>query len=759
MTGFFDFRTTLVFLLPAFLGVVLSGNVLAQTVDEVIVTSQKKAAGISVQDVGVAITALDSDKISDSFSVDLRDLARFAPNAELDTSATFVGYPNFYIRGIGVNGSTRTADPAVGIFLNGVYLGYSPASLLDTFDLEVVEVLRGPQGTLLGRNVTGGAINARTKRPGDEFKVEGKITLGDYNQRDVMVGVDIPLSPSSSFRLAVLSQERDGYWEDTNSGTVDAAVYAAGYPTTEVRVSDDNPAGVAFSGAVPNETGTKPDINTQTVRATLVTALSDVTDLTVIGEYYTSENGPANSKNIIHVAAPKLAQTVYGFTPPSGDYAIDHNLHSQSEVELWSLTGELNHDLGHGVVTALAARRELVDFNTSTDFDGTPFTLFHFPDNRENQEQDSFELRYASTFSDKFDFTVGYYFFDQSYYVGERRQILQVVNQAGVTEIDHDISAFFGQLTYNFTDEASVVAGVRRTSEEKAVRFSPPGSCALDFTNCKTVISKDGEFNNTTPHLALNYRPDEDRLFYLSYTEGFKSGAFNQRAQREEFIGPADEEQVSSVELGVKSILDDGRVMLNAALFMVDYEDIQVNVNEDIDITLPDGTVETSSGQVLKNAAKAEISGFELEAVAWVTDSLRVNSSLGYVDAEYEEFQGISNASDLEFARVPEYTYNLGVEYEVPVKTGMVTFRGDYSYKDNYFTDLNNDPEIMQESFGLVDLSVSYDNEDKGYRLSLYGRNVTDEDYFEFAANVGSIDTVVWGGAPQRFGLELAFGL
>ena len=136
-----------------------------------------------------------------------------------------------------------------------------------------------------------------------------------------------------------------------------------------------------------------------------------------------------------------------------------------------------------------------------------------------------------------------------------------------------------------------------------------------------------------------------------------------------------------------------------------------------------------------------------------------MNGSFGYVDAEYEEFQGLPNASDLKFARVPDYTYNLGVSYQLPVKTGLVTFRGDYSYKDDYFTDLNNDPEIMQDGFGLVDLSVSYDNDDKGYRVSLYGRNVTDEDYFEFAANVGGIDTVVWGGAPQRFGLEVAFGL
>lgn len=752
--GTFAFASTLT-------GALACGSVAAQTIDEIIVTSQKKAVGISVQDVGVAITALDANKIDDSFSVDLRDLARFAPNAELDSPASFIAYPNFYIRGIGVNGSTRTADPSVGIFLNGVYLGFAPGSLLDTFDMEVVEILRGPQGTLFGRNVTGGAINARTKRPGDEYKVSGKITVGDYDQFDIMVAADIPLSENAQFRLAVLSQQRDGYWEDNNAGTL---VATDGRPDAVYPLTAEEDI-----GGIANSTGTKPEVDSQTVRATLVTQLGDNTDLTLIGEWHTSQNGTSNSKNIAHRNADgeldKAAQTTYGYVPIPGYFNIDHNLQGESDVELWSLTGELNHDLGHGVVTAIAGHRELVNYDHSTDLDGTPFTLFHFPDNKEDQEQDSLEIRYASTFSDKFDFTTGVYFFDQSYFVGELRHLLGAIRQTSSTNLDHEISAIFGQLTYNLSDQISVVGGLRYTEEEKQILFTPPNgasdptSCDLDFTNCTNIINESATFENTTPHLALNYRPDEDKLFYVSYTEGFKSGAFNQRAQEARFIGPAAEESVTSYEVGMKSILRDGRLLFNAAAFLVDYEDIQVNVNETLTLTLPDGSTEETSAQALKNAAKAEVSGFEIEARAYLTDAFQVNAAIGYVDAEYETFEGLANPGSVKFARVPDYTYNLGFTYDRPVATGVVTFRGDYSYKDDYYADVNNDPEMLQEGFGLLDASVTYENEDKGYSVSLYGRNITDEEYHEWGAHLGGIATVLWGGAPQRFGVVVEFGL
>jgi len=159
-----------------------------------------------------------------------------------------------------------------------------------------------------------------------------------------------------------------------------------------------------------------------------------------------------------------------------------------------------------------------------------------------------------------------------------------------------------------------------------------------------------------------------------------------------------------------------------------------------------------------------------MELVGYISSSLKVNLSLGYLDAEYKDFTGLdidkdgdidaddSNASSsLIFARVPEYTWNLGFEYDYPLSSGQLTLRGDYSYKDDYFTDLFNDPEIMQEGFGVVDASLTYYNDLNNYRISLYGRNIGNEDYFEFAANVGTIDTVTWGGAPERFGIEFGF--
>ena len=718
--------------------------------EEIIVTSQKKASGVSVQDTPIAITAFDDEKIEGSFSTDLRDLARFAPNVELDTSATFVGYPNFYIRGIGVNGSTRTADPAVGIFMNGVYLGYSPSSLLDTFDLESVEVLRGPQGTLFGRNVTGGAISVRTKRPGDEYKTSVKLTVGDYGRLDISAAVDIPFSETIKARLSVIKKNRDGFWKDNNGGSVDGTAPFSG------------------GGMPASQTGDKPQVDNMNIRGTLVFDFSEKTDLTLIGEYYTSDDGPANSRNIIHKAVPKLAQTLYGYTPPSDPYEINHNDLSDSSVKTIALTAELNHDLGHGILTGVYGYRELDHFDSSTDFDGTPYTLFHFPDNTENQHQNSAEIRYASNFSEIFEFTAGLYFFEQNFFVGEKRAILyglSDINQAGIADVDHEIQAIFAQGQYNFNEKFSLTLGGRYTEEEKSILFSPPGTCELDFSSCTKVLNKNASFESFTPHLALNYNASDDLMYYVSYTEGYRSGTFNQRAQTVEFLGPAEEESVTSYEVGLKSMLLDNRLLLNVALFKADYDDIQAVVNTDIKI----GDIVTS-GQVLANAATAEISGIEIELVGYISSNLKVNLSLGHLDAEYKDFTGLdidkdgdidaddSNASSsLIFARVPEYTWNFGFEYDYPLTSGQLTLRGDYSYKDDYFTDLFNDPEIMQEGFGVVDASLTYYNDLNNYRISLYGRNIGNEDYFEFAANVGTIDTVTWGGAPERFGIEFGF--
>ncbi|MFO0449868.1 MAG: TonB-dependent receptor, partial [Pseudomonadota bacterium] len=567
---------------------------------EVVVTSQKMAEGVDVQSVPAAITAFDGAAIERNFAVDLRDLGRLTPNVQLNQVSTFNGYANFYVRGIGINGSTRTVDPAVGLFVDGLYVGFGPSSLVDTFDLASVEVLRGPQGTLFGRNVTGGAVVVNTARPTQEFEAKTKVTWGNYDRFDVAASVNGGLTETVAARLSAIYQHQKGYFENLENGR------------------------------------TKADKNLTLVRPSIKFTPSENFDLTLIGEWQQNKGGPATSQNIVNPVFPKLAQTLFNYTPPADKYDVRHNLQGYSNSEVKQLALEANWNLGHGLVTAVTGWRD-VTFDSSTDFDGSPITLFHFRDNRESQDQKSLELRYASSFSDTWRFTTGVYWFDQSFFVGERREtfggivggVPNIVNTAGVVNQDQSNVAVFAEGSVDFAPAWTLTLGGRYTKEEKEIVFSPPGRCTLDFSSCTLALPGKRDWSNFSPKVGLNWKAAEDVLAYASWTRGFRSGVFNQRAQRVEFLGPSEPEVVDSYELGLKSTLLERRLRVNAAVFSMKYDDIQKILNESFDPDGP-GPQPPTSGQVVRSAASATIQGVELELNALVSAAFTVDLALGY---------------------------------------------------------------------------------------------------------------------------------
>jgi iron complex outermembrane receptor protein len=723
----------------ALLGVAVSTTALAADdsgqLDEIVVTSQKMAEGIPNQDVPAAITAFDADAIQRNFAVDLRDLGRLAPNVQLNQVSTFNGYANFYIRGIGINGSTRTVDPAVGLFVDGIYVGFGPSSLVDTFDLGSVEVLRGPQGTLFGRNVTGGAVVVNTVRPTQEFSSSVKLTYGNYDRFDVAGSINGGITDTISARLAAIYQHQEGYFENLENGR------------------------------------SKANKNLTLVRPSIKFTPSENFDLTLIGEWQQNIGGPATSQNIVNPVFPKLAQTLFGYVPPADKYDIRHNLQGYSNSEVKQLIAEANWKVAGGVVTGVAGWRD-VTFDSSTDFDGSPITLFHFKDNKESQDQRSIEVRYASDFSDRFNFTTGLYWFDQSFFVGERREtfggtivagVPTVINTAGVTNQDQNNTAVFAQGTYRFTDAWALTLGGRYTKEEKEIVFSPPGRCTLDFSSCTVALPGKRDWSNFSPKVGVDWKAAEDVLAYASWTRGFRSGVFNQRAQRVEFLGPSEPEVVDSYEVGVKSEFADRRVRLNLAVFSMKYDDIQKILNESFDPDGP-GPQPPTSGQVVRNAAAATIQGAEAELSWRASEALSIDASLGYTDAKYDEFPGTDVTGDgipdpalakqLKFEKVPEFTGYAGANYVLPVGTDdTVTLRGSYSYTSKFYTDQLNRFWLAQDAFGLFDASVTFARGER-WQVSLWGKNLTDEEYIDFAADVGTLGSWVFGGEPRRYGVE-----
>lgn len=743
-------------------------NISAQTIDEIVVTSQKRATGISVQDIATSVTAVNADLIEATDAVDLTDVGRLAPNATLHPSATFASTPNFLIRGIGVSGTTRSLDPAVGVIVDGVYLGFPVGANLDMFDRESVEILRGPQGTLLGRNVTGGAIVVRTARPTGEFGGKVNVTVGDYDRLDVSASIEGPLVEGKvSAKVAFMSRNRDGYWEDKNGGTV---------------VPADNVAG-DFDLAGEGASGTKPDVDTTIVRPMLYFTPSDNLDITLMAEFLRDKSGTANSRNFVHPTAPARRSQQYGYTPPTDPYEINHNLMGGNDLETDTFIAEFNYATQNGKLTGIASYRELT-YDSSTDFDGTPFTIFHFPDNHEEQEQTTMELRYAATLSDKLSYVVGVSTFDQEFFVGERR-LIGTLDRAGVSEIEHDTLGIFAEIDYMMTDQLKLTVGGRYTDESKDVTFNAIGSCLLDFSSCPGMtaapdagltsddinLQVGGSFDDTTPKVALTYFVNDDVNIYASYTEGFRSGSFDARARtRDSFLnsrpGP---ETVQSYELGFKSLLNDQKLLLNVAIFSAKYDDIQKLALEPCEINLT--TCTSGNIQRLINAAEATIEGIEIETKAFVTDSLVLEGALGYTDASYDSFSGFdadgvpgydpvtdpAAAAALPFERVPELTYTVAASYNMPMANGSdLDFRVSYAFTDEFTNDALGTEAIMTDSYGLLDASVSFTRASDGLKLTLFGKNITDEEYHDFALD-NSLTRLTWGGTPSTYGVKAAY--
>jgi iron complex outermembrane receptor protein len=754
------------------LALAAAGQATAAEIEEVVVTATKRADGLSVQEVAAAVTAVNADLLYAAQAMDLSDVGRLAPNAVLLPSSTFTATPNFFIRGIGVSGTTRSLDPAVGVIVDGIYIGYPVGANLNTFDVESIEVFRGPQGTLLGRNVTGGAVVVRTRRPDGQFRVRGELTVGDYDRLDVSLSLEGPLIPDKlAGKIAVVSEQRDGYWEDKNGGTIDTAVLDA---------FNASPGGAAFKNVAydpigTGERGTKPDIDMLMIKPMLHFTPTEALSFTLIGEMLRNESGSANSRNI--PAPGAFNPTIRGYTPPSDPYEINHNLRGYADLEVNGVTLEGNFKSGTGVWTGVAGWRDL-SYDSSTDFDGSPFTLFHFPDNKETQEQVNYELRYANKPSDRLSYVFGLNYFDQEFFVGERR-ITGLLDRAQVAEMEHDAFSVFGEVDFYLTKKLKLTAGARWTDESKSALFSIIGTCALDFSSCTDTPGQDNaglrnslSDSDVTPKAALTYYWNDDINTYVSYTRGFRSGALDARAQTvDSFLNSAAApETVDSIELGVKAMLLDRRLRLNAAVFSMKYDDMQRLALEDCQIGTPG--CDTGRVQRLINAAESTIDGVELEVSFAATDRLLLDASYGYIDASFDQWTGFDVngggydpavdpelAKNLKFERVPDFTYMVAGTYTLPLASGgNIAFRASYDYRDDFFNDALNTPIIRQDGYGLLNAGITYTSADERLRVMLFGKNLAEEDYFDFAL-FNTLTTQTWGGAPRTWGLRVSYGM
>jgi iron complex outermembrane receptor protein len=669
--------------------------------ETVYVTAQRYTTAL--QRTPIAMSVLSGERLTESGINNTSDLALHTPGFVLTTN---IVQGQAYIRGIGTDIASISADTSVAFMLDGVYLPRLSTSLQDFFDVDRVEVLKGPQGTLYGRNATGGVVNIVSELPSQTFGAKADILFGNYNQQRYRASVTGPLTDTVSARLTLIRRSRDGYVDNLLTGDdVDNV---------------DNWAGRAMLLWQPNE-----DL-----------------DILLSGDISDDGGAPSSSVRIVSDTAPAI---LFGGTVLPDPYDVYLNFKPSVDNKQSGGSAKVTWRMGDLTFTSLTAARQS-KFKLVLDLDGTEVNWFtHDPD---IQHSDTFSQEFQlSGTSGNLEWVAGLFYFreeaDSSYNL-----FLPLVGVNVRPEATNTTNAYaaFAQASYAVTDSVKLTAGARYSYEEKDASVD-------SFFNNALVGSFDGSdnWNAFTPKFGIEYYPDDDSMLYVSATRGFKSGGFNSTAiQDPQGFEP---EYIWAYEAGYKGSLADGRVKLNLAAFYYDYTDLQVN-------KYTSGSLVT-----LENAASATVKGIEADISARVTDYWNIGGSIAWLDATYDDFDsvdpdapaaGLADLSGNQLVRAPKLSFNLNTDVRIPLgESWDLVARTEYSYRSKiYFTPFNN-PEVAQDGFGLWDASLTFEPREGDWHVRLFVKNITEEFYYqEMARSASIVGTIGWPGEPRTFGIE-----
>ncbi len=721
----------------------------AAVIEEIIVTAQKRQE--SSQDIGAAITALSGDQLSNTDVNNIQDIQNMAPSLQIGES---FGFAQVMIRGIGTDNPFAGGDPSVAMHFDGVVTGQSSAQFGSLFDVERIEVLRGPQGTLYGRNATGGSINVITYKPTEELSGYARLTLGNYELSKFEGAVGGELANNLQGRIALRSVDRGGYGENIATG-------------------DDI-----------------DDADQQSIRGQLTWQLSDNMDLRLAAEYHREDDtnympkfrAPSYDPAPIPALEPQ---------PISGQRAVDERdinstANLQNERDQSSVSLEYNWQINDSLSLTSLTNYQTFDKTPQADFDMTEVDFYVWSESFET-DQTSEELR-LNFEGEKFHGLVGLYYYaeeidsanllDLALPVGPPR--CTVADNVSASVIDGDLDdicfnfigsseteayALFSNVAYTLTDTLTLNVGGRYSYEKKegdTTRWIAPGMVT------PITFSDEKSFNEFSPSVRLEWDAKEGVIVYASYSEGFKSGIFLS-GQRSPVLEP---EIVDAFEFGMKGMFMEDSLRFNAAAFMYDYTDLQQGRS------VPAG----SSGFTLvyENAASAEIKGAEAEFTWLATDNLRFDGSATYLDATFDDYVstdpfdtvfqqlGLIDASvDLsqqlsgnQMVQSPEWAYSLGVtlDFQLPGSDWQGSAGLSAAYKDRvYFSQFNHE-ELSQDSVTTVNANFKFTSADEHWSINLWGKNLTDETIYmgTFVIN-SSRSNAGFLAPPRTYGLTLGY--
>ncbi|MFZ4687773.1 MAG: TonB-dependent receptor [Polymorphobacter sp.] len=737
-------------------------------VAEIVVTAQKRAE--NVQDVPIAISAIGSAYLESRGVTSIESLGAIAPNVKIERAPSNKTISQISIRGSVTINPAITWEPAVGLYLDGVYIAKAQGSIFDVADLERVEVLRGPQGTLYGRNALAGAVNLVTKKPTGELGGLGEFTYGNFDQVRGRAVLNLPRAGVFSLKLSGQIQKRDGF----------------------IKIGP-NPFPQAFL-ARPNSVDSTNDVDGWSGMAQLRIEPSDNLLIDYAFDYsrfdqrpdyaqLVSVNRNGDPRDIFDPNSPSypfagafFPLNLYTNADRQSNGSIDADpLFEKSRVYGHALT--IAYDFGNATLKSITAYRN-VEFSDSLDLDGSPLNVAF---TQRFTEYDAFsqELQLVGTaFGDKLNYVLGGFYYTET---AETLGPQSFFGGGTAFQSDYgsntDAWALSAQFDYAITNALKLTVGGRYTHEKKDVRrflrsLGPPAPVTIADIPYGGV--PDATFNDFSPAATISYAISEDINVYGRYAQGFKSGGFNGESNAFgaptaacptgafELCDPYRPETVDSFELGLKTSFFDRRLTLNFAVFNDEHKDIQLSIFQ----------ASGAASSTVRNAAEARIRGLEIEFVARPVDALTLNGSFAFLDAKYKSYVdgGVDVADNRAFPHTPEFTMNLGANWQVVAgKWGRLNLIADVSHVSSYFTfpyALTTPTKSDQNAFNtqspgrtIVNLrAVLGDFMIGGVKTEIAGwvRNLTQEDrpqnFIDFGPGFGGL-TVGYFPDPRTYGL------
>jgi len=741
--------------------------------EDIVVTAEKRPE--SLQKTPIAITAFTAATIARTGVSNIADLAAKAPNVTFKFTAPISGASNaasVFIRGIGQTDFALTTDPGVGVYVDGVYVSRSVGGVLDVLDLERVEILRGPQGTLFGRNTIGGAVSLVSKKPSfTEAAGNLQLTGGSSNQLYLRGSLNLPLAPNLAIRLAGSSKSRDGY------------------------------VNTAFDKSSPYYRSALTDLgneNRQAFRADLLWEATPALKVSLAGDYsrVRENNAPAVLVGVTGATSPADGPIVFlynVFEAPTttlpgfanGQYSAANFVTGRNDrtyatgpngtrLNAYGAALTLDYALGGGLSLKSITAYHHESGTFARDGDGSPIMLTDNIDTAYRHQQFSQELQLTGTLLDgRLKFATGVYYFRET---GSDPLIVAFPASFGLLNISEDkvrnsSYAAYGQATFSITDALSLTAGLRYTHDKKrfltnqTLTITGPGGTAATGAPVGTVVplvpvnsNVSNTFSNTSPRVALDYKLSNTALVYASFSKGFKSGGFNlryvvPRAAVRDF-GP---EKVDAFEVGAKLENRARTIQLNVSAFTMRYRNVQLTY------------FESFGAPVTANGGNARIKGIDLEFKAKPIDRLNIGLALGYLDAHYTSLVAGLNAGattpeqfitlNSKLPNTPHWQPSFDVDYTIPIGSkGDLMLSANGRYSSLLYNDAQNSRFLRQGSHAIFDASMTFTPNGTAWSLRGFVDNLTNKRYIVSGdSNFGIGFHEAEFNRPREYGASLTY--